>query len=66
MDGSWFNQALERVAEMRKHTVGFALAPTGPRGPMIICTLEDGAKLVGRFKLGNGRVGEVIVDSGAR
>ena len=58
------DSALTDVTQLRKRGAGFALvAPSGSRGPTIVCTLGDGKKLVGRFRLNNGHVGEVIVDT---
>ena len=64
LPASLIDETLASVTDLRKRSVGFALAPaTASRGSTIVCTLGDGKKLTGRFKLINGHVAEVVVDA---
>jgi hypothetical protein len=61
------NDAFAISDQLRKREMQFALlAATGGSTPRVLCTMKGGKKLVGRFRLSNGRVAEVVVDSPAR
>jgi len=54
-------EAMKDVAQLRKREIGFTL--TKSANPTIVCTLADGKKMTGHFRLNNGRVAQVTVDS---
>ena len=57
------NDSFAVASTLRKRGMLFAMTPaSGGTPPKIVCTLNNGKKLTGRFRISGGRVAEVIVD----
>jgi hypothetical protein len=59
--------AFARAAKMQEQGTKFELLPAqGSKLPMILCTLEDGTKVTGRFTISGGRVAKVTTEAPVR